>query len=80
MNFKQHEDGSCDWIFSDEEIKIINKNKKLILEAESLKHIGNTLVKIVSDWHQNFNSEIKGKYTYENTKVKGKAPKITLDK
>tara|TARA_R100001460_G_scaffold22971_2_gene46611 strand:+ start:3535 stop:3777 length:243 start_codon:yes stop_codon:yes gene_type:complete len=80
MQFKQYKNGSCDWIFSDEEIKIINKHKKLVIEPESLKHIGNILVRIVSDWHINFDPKIKGKMTYQDSKINSKAPKVTLDK
>lgn len=51
MIFKQYEkDGSCDWEFSDKEIEIINKNKKLYLSPESLESLGNDLMNIVVNW------------------------------
>ena len=51
MIFKQYEkDGSCDWEFSDKEIEIINKNKKLYLSPESLEKLGNDLMGIVINW------------------------------
>jgi len=72
MNFKQHDDGSCDIEFSKEEIEIINKKQKLHMPAETLKHFGNTLVAIVSFWNDQFNDEIKNKQTFINTEIKGK--------
>jgi hypothetical protein len=71
MKFKQYENGSCDIEFSKEEIKIISKNKKIHLTDEYLKHFGNNLVKIVSDWHFKFNDELKKKMTYKDTEIKG---------
>ena len=72
MNFKQHDDGSCDIEFSKEEIEIINKKQKLHMPAETLKHFGNILVAIVSFWNDQFNDEIKNKQTFINTEIKGK--------
>jgi regulator of sigma D len=70
MIFKQYKDGSCDIEFSEEEIKILNKKRKLHLSNENLKHFGNHMVKIVSDWHLNFNKEILDKKTRETTEIK----------
>lgn len=47
MQFKKLKDGSCDLIFSDEEIEIINKNKKFSFTAEGLKQFGGELMEIV---------------------------------
>ena len=59
MIFKQNkEDGSCEIIFSENEIKIINEKKKFYLDAESLRHFGNVLMKMVADWNINFNDEL----------------------
>ena len=53
MQFIQNrKDGSCDIIFSEEEVKIIKKNKKLHLSALTLKHFGNVLMKIVKIFKQ----------------------------
>lgn len=39
MIFKQYENGSCDIVFSEEEIKAISENKKIHLSDESLRHL-----------------------------------------
>lgn len=72
MKFNQKEDGSCDIIFSWREIFIILRKRKLILTAEYLRHFGNVLVRIVSDWNLKFNEETKQKQTFEDTEIKGK--------
>lgn len=72
MIFKQYENGSCDIEFSKEEIKILNKKGKLHLSDEALRHFGNKLVQMVSDWNLKFNKELQNKMTFNNTKIKGK--------
>jgi len=72
MIFKQYENGSCDIEFSKEEIKILNKKRKIHLSDEALRHFGNKLVQMVSDWNLKFNEELKNKITYNNTKIEGK--------
>jgi hypothetical protein len=57
--------------FSDNEIKTINKNKQLKLTKESLKHLGNVLVKIVVDFQNNFDEKTKALITEDTTKVEG---------
>ena len=71
MIFKQYEDGSCDIVFSKEELKVITK-KKCIHLSEGLRHFGNNLIKIVADWQVKFNDEIKNKKTYTDTEIEGK--------
>jgi hypothetical protein len=71
MIFKQYEDGSCDIEFSKEELNIIFKKEKLHLSAENLRHFGNNLVKIVSDWNTKFNENLQNKNTFEYTKING---------
>tara|TARA_R100001591_G_scaffold104534_1_gene112259 strand:- start:309 stop:533 length:225 start_codon:yes stop_codon:yes gene_type:complete len=63
MQFKQKKDGSCDMIFSWKEIFIIIRKKKLTFTAEGLRHFGNVLIKIVSEWNMNFNKELQTKQT-----------------
>tara|TARA_R110000751_G_scaffold177176_1_gene283477 strand:+ start:3276 stop:3512 length:237 start_codon:yes stop_codon:yes gene_type:complete len=76
MQFRQDtKDGSCDIIFSKEEIEIIKKNGKLHLSALTLKHFGNTLMKIVIDFNNYFNEDIKNSTTYSNTVVEGQEKK-----
>ena len=69
MKFKQHENGSCDIEFSKEEVKIIFKKKSIHLSEESLRHFGNTLVKIVSEWQFKFSEEVRNKLTAEDTEI-----------
>ena len=49
MIFNQKEDGSCNIEFSEEELKIIAKHKKIFIPAEGLRHFGNALVKMVAE-------------------------------
>jgi hypothetical protein len=72
MIFKQYENGSCDIEFSEEEISIINKKGKIYLSEEALRHFGNCLVRIVSDFNLKFKEEIKNKQTFDDTKIEGK--------
>jgi len=72
MNFKQNKDGSGEIIFSKEEINIIKKNKKLMLTPVSLRHFGNVLVRMVTDWNLNFSKEVSNLPTESDSKVEGK--------
>jgi hypothetical protein len=72
MIFKQYEDGSCDIIFSLEEIDIVSKKGKINLSGEALRHFGNVLVKIVADWNIKFSENIKAMNTDNNSIIDGK--------
>ena len=72
MKFEQYENGSCDIKFSFKERWIILKKGKIHLSDEGLRHFGNKLVQMVSDWNLKFNNEIKNKNTFNNTKIEGK--------
>jgi|TARA_Y100000114_G_scaffold38649_1_gene34377 hypothetical protein len=70
MKFRQSkEDGSCDLIFSDEEIESLNKNKKLHFTPETLKTFGNVLVHMVGTFNSNFKEELQNKMTKPDEKV-----------
>jgi hypothetical protein len=69
MKFNQYENGSCDILFSKEEVKIINKKQKLHLTDEFLRHFGNNLVKVVADWNIKFKEEIQNQKTEENMEI-----------
>jgi hypothetical protein len=71
MKFQQYENGSCDIIFSDEEVKIIQEKKVVHLSDEALKHFGNHLVKIITDWNIKFNPEVQKLLTETDTIIKG---------
>jgi hypothetical protein len=67
MKFKQYDDGSCDVEFSFKERIVILRKGKIHMSPEFLRHFGNVLVKIVSDWNINFNEDIKKLETNANT-------------
>ena len=75
MIFKQYKEGSCDIEFSDEEIKIIQENKALHLSDEFLRHFGNHLMKIVTDWQINFDPSIKQLMTQPDQEILSNTPK-----
>jgi hypothetical protein len=72
MKFKQYENGSCDIEFSVKERWLILKKGKIHLSDEALRHFGNNLVKMVSEWNLKFKKEIQEKLTYDDTKIEGK--------
>ena len=67
MIFKQNKkDGSCVLEFSKEEIDIINKNKGLYFDE-------NTLVHMVAQWQLHFSKDVSNLITNPNkTTVEGK--------
>jgi len=74
MKFYQKEDGSCDLIFSDEELKIINKHKKLKFTPYALRHFGNILVTIIAKFQLFFDEKLAKTPTYGTEKIEGIAP------
>ena len=72
MQFKQHEDGSCDIEFSWKERFILFKKGKIHLSGEGLRHFGNHLVKMVSDWNFKFNKKTQDLDTKDEDKIEGK--------
>jgi hypothetical protein len=72
MKFKQYDNGSCDVEFSVKERWIILKKGKIHLSDEALRHFGNHLVRMVSDWNLKFKQETQEKITYNDTKIEGK--------
>ena len=72
MKFKQYDNGSCDIEFSWRERFLLFKKGKIHLSDEYLRHFGNNLVKIVSDWNLKFNEEIAKKETFVDSKMEGK--------
>lgn len=59
MIFDQKKDGSCEILFSEEEIKIIKKYKKLYLTQEFLRHFSNNLVNITVEFNKKFDEKTK---------------------
>jgi len=72
MKFNQKKDGSCDIIFSEEDIKILNKHKKLQLSKESTKHFINNLSKVLFHLNQNLDEKTKNLVSYESVEIKEK--------
>ncbi len=72
MKFKQYENGSCDIEISVKERWLILKKGKIHLSDEALRHFGNKLVQMVSEWNLKFKEETQEKLTYDNTKIEGK--------
>lgn len=57
MLFKPEKDGETHIIFSEEEIEIIKKNKKIILDAHAASHFANNLMKLI--WFTKINIKDK---------------------
>jgi len=72
MKFKQYENGSCDIEFSWKERLILFTKGRLHFSDENLRHFGNNLVRMVSDWNLKFKEDIANKQTFEDTKIEGK--------
>ena len=70
MDFKQKKDGSCTLNFNEEEIKIIQNKKSIYFTAEGLRHFGNTLIRMVMEFNNNFDEKIKNLETKENQEIK----------
>ena len=74
MKFNQKEDGSADMIFTEDEVEIISKFKKLHLSPKFLKHFGNSLVKIVMEFNKRIDPSLQTLNTFENTEIETKKP------
>jgi hypothetical protein len=57
INQLKDKDGSGEIIFNDDEIKMINNNKKILLSAEALKHCTNLFVSLAMECNKNFSKE-----------------------
>ena len=57
INQLKDKDGSGEIIFNDDEIKMINNNKKILLSAEALKHCTNLFVSLAIEGNKNFSKE-----------------------
>jgi|TARA_B100000900_G_C20153331_1_gene542780 hypothetical protein len=61
MKFFQKEDGSCDIVFSQEEIKTLNETKKISFTAEGLRIFSNDLMRMIVEFNNRFDEEVKNK-------------------
>lgn len=71
MKIIQYQDGSADLVFEQNEINTLNDKKRIRLDAMSLRHLGNTLMKIVHEWNLRFPEKIKQEQTTEFSEIKG---------
>tara|TARA_R100001015_G_C4627434_1_gene186946 strand:+ start:1476 stop:1715 length:240 start_codon:yes stop_codon:yes gene_type:complete len=70
MEFRQNpKDGSCNLHFNEDEIEIIKKNKKIHFTANSLRHFGNALVRMVMEFNKYFDEETKSEQTKSDKKL-----------
>jgi hypothetical protein len=63
-------DGSGRIIFTDEEIEILKDKGYFEITAASLKHIGNSLVKLAAELHEYLPEEALNLMTHENDHIK----------
>jgi hypothetical protein len=59
MKFLQKKDGSCDIVFTDEEVDILVKYKKLQLPKSSTKDFINNVAKIIFELNDNLDDKTK---------------------
>ena len=63
MIFKQSKNGDCEIVFSDQEITILNKHKKITLSAHNFRDFSNNLMKALAEFHTNMPEEEKNRTT-----------------
>ena len=78
INQLKDKDGSGEILFSDEEIKIINSNKKILLSAEALKHCTNLFVSLAIECNKNFSKENAQLTSQMGQEIETKEPKGNL--
>jgi hypothetical protein len=59
MIINQKEDGSGEIVFTDQEIEIIKKNKKLTLSVEFLKHFINLFMSLFFEYQRKFDTKTR---------------------
>ena len=69
MIFNQYENGSCDIVFSDEEIKVINEKRMIHLNDQALKHFGDHLMNVIVQWQIKFKDQVKNSQTKSDTEI-----------
>jgi|TARA_R100000455_G_C6202392_1_gene72693 hypothetical protein len=74
MKINQREDGSGEIVFTDQEIEIIKKNKKLILSVEFLKHFINLFMSLFFEYQKKFDTRTKNMSTNIDQEIKVKKP------
>lgn len=72
MKIVQKKDGSGTIYFDDNELNVLNKTKKLEMSPYFLKHFCNHVMKIMIEFNENFEKDIKKMNTSEDTIIKTK--------
>jgi len=75
MIIRQKKDATGEIIFSDQEIEILNKHKKLELSQEFLKHFMNLFIKVFFDFTKKMDEEHKSLMSQGDQEIKVKKPK-----
>tara|TARA_R110000751_G_scaffold226761_3_gene328658 strand:+ start:348 stop:569 length:222 start_codon:yes stop_codon:yes gene_type:complete len=73
MQFIQStKDGSCKLKFSWRERWLLFRRGHLFMDQITFRHFSNNLIKMVADWHRNFDEETKKLSTKEDNSIQGK--------
>lgn len=72
MKIINRENGGCDFIFSEEEIKIITEKTKLHLPPEAFKHVINSMVRTFMGMMQHMKPEQKTQTSKDKEEVNTK--------
>ena len=72
MKIIQQPDGSADFVFTDEEIKTMQKTKKLHLHGSAFKHVVNTIVHVMMRFTANLDEASAKLETKGNVEVETK--------
>lgn len=78
MKITQKDDGSAEIKFSEKEVEIISKHKKLVLTTEFLKHFINLFMGVFFEFQKKFDEKTKQIMTTKHQEIKTKAPKDDL--
>ena len=78
INQLKDKDGSGEIIFNDEEIKNINKSKKILLSAEALKHCTTLFVSLAIECNKNFSKETASQTSFMGQNIEIKDPEGNL--
>jgi len=67
MKFKLNKD-EIELIFEDEEIEVIKKEKKIIMDKLFFKHFANVMMGMIAQIHESLPEDIKNKQSYLDEK------------
>ena len=70
MKIISKDDGSCKFIFSEEEVNILNNTKQLTMPPEAFKNVINTMAKTLAECMHRFPEEVKKITSKEKEEIK----------